>query len=94
MRLHLIYAIVNTRATSTARAKRSSTMEHISEHQISQGPPVMNSLPDSRTRWPRDAELAYGDVLRQLNRWSHDNDWPLIANTWIAEEAIRREWAI
>ena len=67
-------------------------MEHISQHQMSQGPPALASLPESRNLWPRSAGIAYDDVLRQLNRWSRDNDWSQHNNSWIAEEAVRRGW--
>lgn len=68
-------------------------MEHISEHQYSQGPPALTQLNESRGRWPSDAERAYDLLLRELNQWSRDNDWSQINNTWIAEEAVRRGWA-
>ena len=67
-------------------------MEHISEHRPSRAVPALSSLPESRDRWPGDAERAFEILLGQLNRWSRENDWPQINNTWIAEEAVRQEW--
>ena len=31
-------------------------------------------------------------LLRELNSWSRDHDWPMSTNSWIAEEAVRRSW--
>jgi len=67
-------------------------MEHISEHRPHQAHPALSALPESRNRWPNDAERAYENLLGQLNRWSRDNDWSQICNTWIAEEAVRQGW--
>lgn len=67
-------------------------MEIVSEHRPPQVPPALSALPKGRDTWPRDAERAYENLLGQLNRWSRDNDWPQISNTWIAEEAVRQGW--
>ncbi len=65
-------------------------METISEQQMSPTPIVMDALPDDRRQWPRSAGAAHESLLRELNRWSRDNDWPSTMNSWIAEEAVRR----
>jgi len=65
-------------------------MENISEHQMSPSPMAMDALPEDRKRWPRTADAAHASLLRELNQWSRDNDWPSTLNSWIAEEAVRR----
>ena len=49
-------------------------------------------LPEDHRQWPRSADQARESLLRELNRWSRDNHWPTTLNSWIAEEAVRREW--
>ncbi len=65
-------------------------MEIISDLQMSPTPIVMDGVPDDRKRWSRSAGAARDSLLRELNRWSRDNDWPSTLNSWIAEEAVRR----
>lgn len=67
-------------------------MEQISEHQRVPAAPAMRALPEDRNRWPREAGEARERLLWELNRWSRDHDWPSTLNSWIAEEAVRREW--
>ena len=50
----------------------------------------MDALPEDRKRWTRNADAAHASLLRELNQWSRDNDWPSTLNSWIAEEAVRR----
>ncbi len=65
-------------------------MDIISEQQMSPTPIVMDALPADRKRWPRSADAAHDSLLRELNRWSRENDWPSTLNSWVAEEAVRR----
>ena len=67
-------------------------METITEHHIPQPFPAVEVLPRERTDWPDDAGREYGRLLRELNSWSRENDWPMSGNSWIAEEAVRRGW--
>jgi len=67
-------------------------MEQISEYQLVPAAPAVRALPEDRNQWPRDAGEAHGRLLRELNRWSRDNDWPSTLNSWVAEEAVRREF--
>jgi hypothetical protein len=67
-------------------------METTSERQTSPTPVMMNALPKDRNRWPRSAGEAHESLVWELNRWSRENDWPSTLNSWIAEEAVRREW--
>ena len=58
-------------------------------------PPIIaqvNGLPDDRSQWPTDAFDSYRRILRDLNHWSRENDFPLATNTWVAEEAVRQSW--
>lgn len=65
-------------------------METISEYQPLIAPVGVTTLPEDRTQWPREADTARTSLVRELNRWSRDNDWPSTLNSWIAEEAVRR----
>jgi hypothetical protein len=67
-------------------------METISEHNAEAVFPAVEALPNERTEWPDDAGREYGRLLRELNSWSRDHDWPTSSNSWIAEEAVRRSW--
>jgi hypothetical protein len=67
-------------------------MEAITEHNAAPTFPGVEALPDERTQWPDDAAREYHRLLRELNSWSRDHDWPLSGNSWIAEEALRRSW--
>ena len=49
-------------------------------------------LPEDRTEWPEQARNAFHDVLRQLDRWCRNHDWPTSRNAWVAEEAVRQSW--
>ena len=53
-------------------------------------PPAL--LPGDRSDWPEPARAAFHDVLRQLDRWCRQHDWPTAGNAWVAEEAVRRSW--
>ncbi len=65
-------------------------MEQISEYRQVPAAPAMAALPGDRELWPRDAGEVHNRLLRELNQWSRDNDWPSTLNSWIAEEAVRR----
>ncbi len=65
-------------------------MEATFEHQSSHPAVTISSLPEERDRWPRTAGAAHEALLRELNLWSRDNDWPVTLNSWIAEEAVRQ----
>lgn len=65
-------------------------MENFSEHRPASLPIGINTLPADRKLWPSDADAARESLIRELNRWSRDNDWPATLNSWVAEEAIRR----
>ena len=54
-------------------------------------PPTID-LPARRTLWPREAQEAYGEVLKELNSWCRDLDHPPAGNGWIAETAVRETW--
>ena len=86
MYLHLIYAIL------ILPTKGRPLVENITPHDPPQVVPAMNQLPGDRRQWPREAGEAYEHLLRELDRWSRDNDWPHTTNSWIAEEAVRRGW--
>ena len=49
-------------------------------------------LPDDRSQWPSDAGDSYRSVLRDLDRWSRENGFPMVTNGWVAEEAVRQGW--
>jgi len=67
-------------------------METIAEHKIAPVLPAVEVLPSERAEWPNDAGREYSRLLRELNSWSRDHDWPMSSNSWIAEEAVRRSW--
>ena len=67
-------------------------METITNHDIASIYPAVEVLPDERDEWPIDASREYHRLLRELNSWSRDHDWPMTGNSWIAEEAVRRTW--
>ena len=67
-------------------------METITKHDIARIYPAVEVLPDEREEWPNDANREYRRLLRELNSWSRDHDWPMTGNSWIAEEAVRRSW--
>ena len=67
-------------------------MEAITGHHIFTTLPAVEALPDERTEWPDDATTEYHRLLRELNSWSREHDWPMSGNSWIAEEAVRRAW--
>jgi hypothetical protein len=67
-------------------------METITELNAPQTFPSIETLPEERDQWPDDASREYTRLLRELNSWSRDHDWPMSGNSWIAEEAVRRSW--
>lgn len=67
-------------------------METSYEHQSLPAPMAISALPEDRKQWPSEANAARQSLVGDLNRWSRDNDWPSTLNSWIAEEAVRREW--
>jgi hypothetical protein len=67
-------------------------METITEHNAARFFPAVEALPTDREEWPDDAGREFSRLLRELNSWSRDHDWPMLSNPWIAEEAIRRSW--
>jgi hypothetical protein len=77
---------------STARAETEVVMETIAEHNGARVFPAIEALPVQREEWPDDANHAYDDLLQQLNSWCREHDCPMVTNSWIAEEAVRRSW--
>jgi hypothetical protein len=67
-------------------------MEAVTEHNATPPFPGVEALPAERDRWPEDAAREYRRLLRELNSWSRDHDWPMSGNSWIAEQAVRRSW--
>jgi hypothetical protein len=67
-------------------------METITEHNAETIFPAVEALPNERAEWPDNADREFGRLLRELNAWSRDHDWPMSNNSWIAEEAVRRSW--
>ena len=67
-------------------------MEITTEHNAVQLFPAVEVLPQNRTEWPDNAGKEYNRLLRELNSWSREHDWPMSGNSWIAEEAVRRSW--
>jgi hypothetical protein len=67
-------------------------MEAITEQNVFTALPAVEALPVERTEWPDDATREYHRLLRELNSWSRDHDWPMSGNSWIAEEAVRQSW--
>ena len=64
----------------------------ITEHEALEPTPALELLPEERAEWPDDAAREYQRLLRELNSWSREHDWPMSGNSWIAEEAVRRSW--
>jgi hypothetical protein len=67
-------------------------METVLEHNGTRAYPAVETLPAQRSEWPDGAAREYHRLLRELNSWSRDHDWPMSGNSWIAEEAVRRSW--
>lgn len=67
-------------------------MEAITQHDSLPPFPGVEALPEERDDWPEEAAREYRRLLRELNSWSRDCDWPMSGNSWIAEEAVRRSW--
>jgi len=67
-------------------------MEAITEHGSVPAFTAVETLPDNRSEWPEDAMREYNRLLRELNSWSREHDWPMSGNSWISEEAVRRSW--
>ena len=67
-------------------------METITEHKATRYFPAVEGLPSERAEWPDEAGREYSRLLRELNSWSREHDWPMSCNSWIAEEAVRRSW--
>jgi hypothetical protein len=67
-------------------------METLTEHKAAEAVPALELLPEERAEWPSDAAREYQRLLRELNSWSREHDWPMSCNPWIAEEAVRRSW--
>jgi hypothetical protein len=67
-------------------------MEMITKHEAPEATPALELLPEERAEWPDDAAREYQRLLRELNSWSREHDWPMSDNSWIAEEAVRRSW--
>ena len=67
-------------------------METITQNNGTQSFQPMEALPADRSQWPSDAGKAYNHLLRELNRWSREHDYPMTTNSWIAEEAVRQAW--
>ena len=67
-------------------------MQAITEHDVLMTRPAVEALPEERTEWPDNATSEYHRLLRELNSWSREHDWPMSSNSWIAEEAVRRIW--
>ena len=68
-------------------------MEHQAKAADTTGSPRPSALlPDDRSEWPESARVAFHDVLRHLDRWCRQHDWPASGNAWVAEEAVRRSW--
>ena len=67
-------------------------METITEHSAATYFAAGDVLPDDRVDWPEGAGREYSRLLRELNSWSREHDWPMSGNSWVAEEAVRRSW--
>lgn len=67
-------------------------MDTTTEHNASPAFPAVGGLPVDRSEWPDDAGREYSRLLRELNSWSRERDWPMSGNSWIAEQAVRRGW--
>jgi hypothetical protein len=67
-------------------------METITEHKAATYFPAVERLPSERAQWPDEAGREFSRLLRELNSWSRDHDWPMSCNSWIAEEAVRQSW--
>ena len=67
-------------------------MEFTAELEILRSVPAVEALPDDRAEWPDAADREYHRLMRELNTWCRDHDWPMTTNSWIAEEAVRQGW--
>ncbi|MEJ2580300.1 MAG: hypothetical protein P8127_01475 [Acidobacteriota bacterium] len=67
-------------------------METITAQNMAPAIPRIEVLPEKRDEWPDNATKEYRQLLRELNDWSREHDWPMSSNSWIAEEAVRRSW--
>jgi len=67
-------------------------MAAITEPEASRTFTAPDGLPEDRAEWPDEAGREYGRLLRELNAWSREHDWPMSSNAWIAEETVRRCW--
>ena len=77
---------------STLQDDRRMVMEAITARNITPTMPRIEALPEERDAWPENATKEYRQLLRELNDWSREHDWPTSNNSWIAEEAVRRSW--
>jgi len=68
-------------------------MEHATaETGAIEAPPQAGFLPENRSEWPDDARTVFRQLVRELDRWCRQHDWPARHNAWIAEEAVRKSW--
>jgi hypothetical protein len=67
-------------------------MESTAELEALRRIPAVEALPEERTEWPDEADREYHRLMRELNAWSREHDWPMTTNSWIAEEAVRQSW--
>ena len=67
-------------------------METVTQHNTAEVIPAVEMLPETRDRGPDNASREYSRLLRELNSWCREHDWPMSGNSWIAEEAVRRSW--
>jgi hypothetical protein len=67
-------------------------MESTAELEALRRIPAVEALPEERTEWPDEADREYHRLMRELNTWSREHDWPMTTNSWIAEEAVRQSW--
>lgn len=77
---------------STVRAETEVAMQAVTEHNGAKFIPAIEALPSDTAEWPEDAGRAYAELLRELNSWCREHDCPMVTNSWIAEEAVRRSW--
>lgn len=64
----------------------------LTEASLNHGTTCPTELPIELHDWPEEARSAYREVQRELDRWCRTNDWPMISNALVAEEAVRRSW--
>ncbi len=67
-------------------------MEAITARKMAPAIPHVEALSEQRNEWPDNATKEYLQLLRELDAWSREHDWPMSSNSWIAEEAVRRSW--